>query len=117
MIEATCHCGAVKIEVPTAPEVVTSCNCSICRRLGTMASYYSPRDVKISGDTDTYIWGDRMLVFHRCKACGCYTHSTPVDRSSDRMVVNARMMAPEILAAARVRRFDGADTWTVLDET
>ena len=32
------------------------------------------------------------------------------------MGVNARLMAPEIVAAARVRRFDGADTWTFLDE-
>ena len=117
MIEATCHCGAVRIEVPAAPDVVTSCNCSICRRLGTMAAYYRPAQVKVHGETDTYIWGDRMLYFHRCKVCGCHTHSTPVDVSSDRMSVNARLMAPEILAAARVRRFDGADTWTVLDET
>ena len=28
MIEATCHCGAVRIEVPSAPEAVTACNCS-----------------------------------------------------------------------------------------
>ena len=116
MIEASCHCGAVRIEIALAPEVVTSCNCSICRRLGTMAAYYSPRDVKVQGDTVTYIWGDRMLVFHRCKICGCHTHSTPVDPESDRMSVNARLLPPDILAQARVRHFDGADTWTFLDD-
>jgi hypothetical protein len=115
MIEATCHCGAVRIEVPAAPDAVTSCNCSICRRLGTIAAYYSPRAARVSGETDTYIWGDRMLYFHRCRICGCHTHSTPVDASSDRMSVNARLMAPEVLAAARVRRFDGADSWAFLD--
>jgi hypothetical protein len=32
------------------------------------------------------------------------------------MGVNARLMAPEILAAARRRRLDGADTWKIIDE-
>ncbi|MGN6516608.1 MAG: GFA family protein [Rhizomicrobium sp.] len=115
MIEATCHCGAVRIEVAAAPDIVMSCNCSICRRLGTLAAHCSPRDVKVSGATDTYVWGDRMLVFHRCRVCGCHTHSMPVDISSDRMSVNARLLPPEILAKARVRRFDGAESWTFLD--
>jgi len=32
------------------------------------------------------------------------------------MGVNARLFPPEILAAARVRRLDGAVTWKYLDE-
>ena len=116
MIEATCHCGAVRIEVPSAPDAVTSCNCSICRRLALRMSYYNPVDVTVHGATDSYQWGDKSLAFHRCKACGCTTHWSPSDPAADRMGVNARLMPPEILAAARVRRFDGADTWTFLDE-
>jgi hypothetical protein len=33
------------------------------------------------------------------------------------MGVNARLMAPDVLAAARVRRLDGANTGEYLDET
>jgi len=33
------------------------------------------------------------------------------------MGVNARLMAPEILAVARVRKLDGATTGTYLDES
>jgi hypothetical protein len=116
MIEASCHCGSVRIEVPHAPETVTSCNCSICRRLGSLAAYYDPADVTIRGETDTYMWGDRMMTFHRCKVCGCATHGLPVDATSARMSVNARLLDPRVLAAARVRKFDGADSWTFLDE-
>ncbi len=32
------------------------------------------------------------------------------------MGVNARLMEPEILARAKVRRLDGAETWTYFDE-
>lgn len=116
MIEASCHCGAVRVQVPTAPETVTSCNCSICRRTGAIMAYYSPAKVVVNGATDTYQWGDKAATFHRCKICGCATHWSPTDPALDRMGVNARLMPPEILAAASIRRFDGADTWTFFDE-
>jgi len=116
MIEATCHCGAVRLEIETPPETVTDCNCSICRRTGGLWAYYHPAEVSVSGATDTYVWGDRSLERHRCKTCGCVSHWTPLDPSIGRMGVNARLMPPEILAQARVRHFDGAATWTFLDE-
>jgi hypothetical protein len=46
---------------------------------------------------------------------GCITHWSPLDPALDRMGVNARLMEPAIVAAARVRRFDGANTWTFLE--
>ncbi|HEX4534621.1 MAG TPA: GFA family protein [Rhizomicrobium sp.] len=108
MIEASCHCGALKLQIEAAPQTVTHCNCSICRRFGTLCSYYSPKQVSITGATDTYMWGDKSIVFHRCKNCGCFAYWLAVDKSYDRMGVNARLMAPEVLAAAAVREFDGA---------
>lgn len=118
MIEGTCHCGAVTIVIPHAPTEAKSCNCSICRRLGGIWAYYAPTDVTITGPTATYIWGDKSLALHHCATCGCTTHWSPIgDAPSDRMGVNIRLMDPAILAAARVRRVDGAnDTWAYLDE-
>jgi hypothetical protein len=117
MIESSCHCGAVKLEIAVAPETVTDCNCSICRRYGVLWAYYAPSQVRIgAGPTDIYMWDDKSIEFHRCRNCGCVTHWAPVDKSATRMGVNARLMAPEILARARVRRLDGADTGKYLDE-
>jgi hypothetical protein len=119
MIESSCHCGAVKLEVSDAPETVTDCNCSICRRYGALWAYYPPGKVRIvaaDGATDIYIWNDRIIEFHRCKVCGCVTHWAPVDRSVDRMGVNGRLMSPDILAGARVRHLDRADTGKYLGE-
>jgi hypothetical protein len=115
MVEASCHCGAVRVQVQSPPENVTDCNCSICRRYGALWAYYHPKDVIVSGTTDIYMHGDRMIEFHRCKTCGCITHWSPADKSRDRMGVNVRMMAPEIVAKARVRKLDGADTWKVIE--
>ena len=107
MTEGSCHCGAVRYEVEAAPETVTSCACSICRRYGVLWAYYSPRQVRIEGATDIYMWGDKDLEFHRCKTCGCVIHWASVDKSYDRMAVNARLMEPTIVAAAKIRYIDG----------
>jgi hypothetical protein len=47
MLTATCHSGAVRLEIPRKPRQLTSCNCSICRRYGTLWAYYKFHDVTI----------------------------------------------------------------------
>ena len=111
MIEASCHCGAVRFSVETAPEQVNDCNCSICRRYGTLWGYYRPSQVRFAaenGPTDIYMWGDRALEFHRCRACGCVTHWSPTNRERQKMVINARLLPAEVLAAIPVTHGDGA---------
>jgi hypothetical protein len=111
MIEASCHCGAVRFAVETAPDEVNDCNCSICRRYGTLWAYYERPQVRFAtgnGPTDIYMWGDRELEFHRCRTCGCLTHWSAVDRAYARMGVNARLMPADVLAAIPVVHGDGA---------
>jgi hypothetical protein len=120
MIEASCHCGAVSLTLAEAPLTVTDCNCSICRRLGVLWAYYPPDQVAISAApeaTAAYVWGDATIEFRHCRVCGCVSHWAPLDdRFPGRMGVNARLMPPEVLAAARVRTLDGAVTETYVDE-
>ncbi len=110
MIEATCHCGGVRIEVDGSLESVTECNCSICRRRGVLWAYYAPRQVRIHpppGGTLVYVWQDRSIEFHACPTCHCTTHWSPLD-GADRMAINARLVNPELLASVPVRKHDGA---------
>jgi hypothetical protein len=108
MIEASCDCGAVRMEIDDPPRRVTDCNCGICRRYGALWAYYPLAKVRVSGPTTVYQRNGRALEFHHCSVCGCVMHWSPVDRSRDRMGVNARMMAPEVVAAASVELCDGA---------
>ena len=118
MIEAACHCGAVRLTAPTAPVAVTECNCSICRRLGARWAYYSPAEVGMPkpGSTQPYVWGDRMLAFHRCRSCGVTTHWQSLDGTQERMGINARVVDGLDWEKIRIRPFDGANTWKFLDE-
>lgn len=119
MISATCHCGAVEIRIPRQPETLTNCNCSICRRYGTLWAYFDRDEVRVisePGATSAYAWGDRTIQFVRCKTCGCVTHWEPIDPDGgSRMGVNARNFEPSALGDVRIRRLDGALTETYLD--
>jgi hypothetical protein len=112
MLKASCHCGAVRIEVETAPEMLTECNCSVCRRYAARWVYYTRRTARVVSDaaaTIAYTWGDRSIEFHHCRTCGCVTHYESVEKSPDsRIAVNARMLEPEHTEAPSVRQFDGA---------
>lgn len=112
-VEASCHCGAIRIVLAQAPAQVTDCNCSICRRYGVLWAYYSPRQVRFVPEvpmTDAYSWGERSLAFHRCRVCGCVTHWQAFDASVERMGINARLMDLDVIARATVRILDGAVT-------
>lgn len=119
MIEGACHCGAVSFTVPAAPEWLTECNCSLCRRLGALWAYYDPTAVTIEapgGATLAYVQGDRTLAVHTCKTCGCTAYWAPLgDDCRERMAVNFRLCEPRDLAGITVRHFDGADSWKYLD--
>ncbi len=114
--QSSCHCGAVTLAIAHAPMEITDCNCTVCQRHGAPWSYYSPKDVAITGATDVYTYGEKTIEFHRCRTCGCLMLWSPSDKTRDRMGVNCRMMEPNILAGVRVRKLDGFDTWTYLDE-
>ena len=119
MLTGTCHCGAVRIEIPRRPRTLTSCNCSICRRYGTLWAYYKAADVRIvskAGATDKYSWGRKGLAFVRCATCGCVTSWKRLKpRKVAYMGVNIRNFEPDDVDGIRVRHLDGAKTWKFLD--
>lgn len=42
MLTATCHCGAVRVEVPRRPRSLTNCNCSTSRPITQLMSNPAP---------------------------------------------------------------------------
>jgi hypothetical protein len=118
LIEASCHCGAIRIELPRKPRTLTECNCSICRRYGTRWAYYEGSNVGIQaprGGLDSYAWGEKNIRFMRCRRCGCVMYWQGTRKPRGRMGVNMRNVQPEALAGVRVRHLDGASTWKFLD--
>jgi hypothetical protein len=118
--EGSCHCGTIKLTLPSTPTVATDCNCSQCRRIGGPWVYFEFGTVKIESPpeaVDAYVWGDKTLRTVRCRNCGCVTHWEPLDPvPGGKHGVNLGNFDPSLIRSVRVRKFDGADTWTFFDD-
>jgi hypothetical protein len=106
-VKGSCHCGGVTIAVAHAPEWVGSCNCSLCRKTGSLLAYYPESEVTIAGETVAYIWGDRMIGIHHCPVCGCFTHWKSLE-PYERMGVHARLLDGFDPAQVEIRLLDNA---------
>lgn len=119
LLKGSCHCGAVTIALPSAPVKATNCNCSLCRRIAGLWAYFPWGSVRIGGHpehTREYVWGDRTLRTVRCAHCGVATHWEPLVPAPGQMHgVNLRNFDPALLDGVRIRRFDGAVSWTFVD--
>ena len=120
MFETSCHCGNIALKAGKKPASLTECNCSICRRYAALWAYYFDTQVEIEIrdiDTNVYAWGDKTIDFHSCPVCACCTHySSRLDNGRTRIAINARMAPAADIADIRRRSFDGARSWTYVDE-
>jgi hypothetical protein len=112
VLEGTCHCGACRIRIPRSPEEVVECNCSLCRKTGWRGIYFSPSEVEVSGEFDSYVRADldeQYLRTMRCKDCGIATHWVLLSPPPhERMGVNARLFDAALLSGVAVKHVDGA---------
>jgi len=119
-IFGSCLCGDVSFH-HTAPEKLMRCNCSACRRYGTLWAHGSIDDieVKLKGRLTSFTRPDSNgdIAFNSCQRCGVTTHWSPAGQNSESqvMAVNASLCAPEDIADLQIRNFDGAKTWTFID--
>ena len=75
----TCHCGAVAFEVTleNGLQDLRRCNCSLCRRKGTIMASVLVGSLTVTRDADMlsiYQWNTKAAKHYFCKTCGIYTH-------------------------------------------
>ncbi len=111
MIEGACHCGAVQWRFDGMPEGATACNCTLCRRYGTLWAYdFEGESIRVSGPTQIYLRGKNWIQFHFCRTCGCVAYwraQMPDDAGRRRIAVNLRLTEPEPIAQIPIDHFDG----------
>ncbi|WP_220735652.1 GFA family protein [Shewanella sp. c952] len=76
---ASCHCGAVKLSL-NLPQGVTDlrrCDCSMCRRRGTIVTSAELDGLKVVSGNDKlslYQFNTFTAKHYFCSICGIYTH-------------------------------------------
>ena len=79
---ATCHCGAVELALDMAegPEGIVDprrCDCSMCRRRGTVVASVPLAALRVVRGEDAlrlYRFGTRVAEHWSCGVCGIQTH-------------------------------------------
>lgn len=76
---ASCHCGAVKLELalPNGIEKPRRCDCSICRRKGAIVASVALDGIRIVEGANVlrlYQFNTKTAKHYFCSLCGIYTH-------------------------------------------
>lgn len=115
MIAGACHCGKVRWSFDGMPESAIACNCTVCRRYGTLWAYdFENERIKVSGETRAYLWGERRIGFHFCPDCGAIAYwrgEKPREDGRRRIAVNLRLAEPETVGGIVIDHFNGLH-WT-----
>jgi hypothetical protein len=108
----SCHCGAVAYRVDldlTKP--VMSCNCSICRRVGSLLAFVPPGAFQLENGEDalTDYQFNRHNIHHLfCKTCGIKSFARGTGPDGNPMVaINVRCLHEVEPDTLTVRPFDG----------
>ena len=80
MKKLICHCGEVEIQINLRDNIdkLMRCNCSMCKRKGTMVTTINKEDLKIVKGKDkikTYQFNTGVAKHHFCSECGIHTHN------------------------------------------
>lgn len=76
---ASCHCGAVELELdlPNGIENPRRCDCSICRRKGAIVASVALSGIRIVKGHDVlklYQFNTMTARHYFCSVCGIHTH-------------------------------------------
>jgi hypothetical protein len=77
--KATCHCGAVELELDLSNGIDNPrrCNCSMCRRKGVISAAIKSNALRIVHGTEflsSYQFNTLVAKHYFCSKCGIHTH-------------------------------------------
>lgn len=120
-VQGSCLCGGVKLSAVRKPRTLTQCNCSVCRRYGTLWAYYTRGTATVTaprGALVRYRVKPGGLYFVHCKTCGCVTQwESPRKTPDARFALNGRLLEADAIARVPIKMLDGDKTWRVLERS
>jgi hypothetical protein len=111
--QGSCHCGAVTFTVDAElPEKALSCNCSICRRKGSLLAFFPVDAFTLNSGQDrltTYLFNSRQIHHQFCQVCGseAFAHAKTPD-GNQMYAINLRCVPDLDLDKLQIRHHDGA---------
>ena len=115
MLNLSCLCGQVQIELQKRPDFIHECNCTLCSKTGACWGYFHPSEVSVGGTATGYSREDKAdpnAVTQFCATCGSTTHFVLSDNAvakfgNSLMGVNMWLADARDLAGIELRYPDG----------
>lgn len=111
--QGSCHCGQIAFEVEGEISEVTSCNCSICQRKGTLMWFVSRQAMTLltpSEKMSTYTFNKHVINHRFCPTYGIHPFGEGTASSGQEMAaINVSCLEGVDLAALKVRNFNGRE--------
>ena len=106
-----CHCGGVRFEVTADLASTVSCNCSICRKTGSILTFAPATAFKlVQGDellTD-YQFNKKVIHHLFCRICGIGSFARGrMPDGSETVAINVRCLDDMDLGSLSPAAFDG----------
>jgi hypothetical protein len=108
----SCHCGRVSYEADADLSQVVACNCSICRKKGTLMAFVPEDKFRLKSGEDAltdYLFNKQVIHHLFCATCGIGAFARGIRPDGAKMVaLNVRCLDGVDLDALEIRNFDGA---------
>jgi hypothetical protein len=110
--QGSCHCGKIAFEVEGDFDTAIDCNCSLCRRRGSLLAFVGAPAFMLKtpeSDLRTYTFNSHKLKHHFCGTCGIapFSEGSRPDGTPTR-AINLRCLPDLDLDGLKVRKWDGA---------
>ena len=109
--KGSCHCGKVSFEAEGEIKGALACNCSICRRKGSLL-WAVPREslhlLSPENAASTYTFNKHAIKHRFCPTCGIHAYGEgPGPNGKPMAAINIRCIETIDLASIPVQHFDG----------
>ncbi|MEJ6023351.1 GFA family protein [Ramlibacter sp. PS4R-6] len=109
----SCHCGKVAYEVEGEIDSAMACNCSMCRRKGSLLWFVTKDKFTLKtpdGNASTYLFNKHKIRHRFCPVCGIHPYAEAVNpkTGAPTAAINIRCLEGVDPDKVKVTHFDGA---------
>jgi hypothetical protein len=106
----SCQCGSIAFEVNADLDHTLVCNCSRCRRLGSVLTFVQESDFHLlkDGPTSEYLFNKAQISHRFCPVCGIQTHAYGEQQGVRMVAVNVNCLDGVEARKLNAHEVDGA---------
>ena len=108
----SCHCGKVAFEAQGEIGKVLACNCSMCKRKGSLLWFVPKAQFRLLTEDSaagTYLFNKHAIRHRFCATCGIHPYAEANDRNGQpTAAINVRCLEGVDPESLEVQHFDGA---------